>query len=131
MVYILLFAVLELACAFAPSLAVLLVLRFVVGIAMGGEWGIGASLAMESIPAQSRGLVSGLLYSGYPGGYFLAAIAYWLVFDHFGWRGMFVVGALPALLALYVRRKVPESPVWKAGRSRKRRVNVFETIRRG
>ena len=120
MVDILLFSALELACAFAPSLFVLLVLRFAFGIAMGGEWGIGASLAMESIPARARGLVSGLLQSGYPCGYFLGAIAYWVVTDVFGlgWRWMFVAGALPALLVLYVRRKVPESPAWQAGRAR-------------
>jgi SHS family lactate transporter-like MFS transporter len=129
MVDIVLFSVLELACAFAPSLTVLLVLRFLFGIAMGGEWGIGASLAMESIPASSRGFVSGLLQSGYPCGYFLGAITYWLVFDRFGWRGMFVVGALPALLVLYVRSKVPESPVWKAGRHAAGRVGVFDAMR--
>ncbi|MCP1374503.1 MFS transporter [Dyella lutea] len=118
MVDVLLFSVLELACAFAPSLTVLLVLRFLFGIAMGGEWGIGASLVMESIPASSRGAVSGLLQSGYPCGYFLGALAYWLVFGvfGFGWRAMFVVGALPALLVLYLRAKVPESPVWEARR---------------
>ncbi len=119
MVDVLLFSALELACAFAPSLTVLLLLRFAFGIAMGGEWGIGASLALESVPVKARGLVSGLLQSGYPCGYFLGAIAYWVVFDVFGlgWRAMFVVGVLPALLVLYVRNKVPESPVWKAGRA--------------
>ncbi len=116
MLDVLLFSALELACAFAPSLAVLLVLRFLFGIAMGGEWGIGASLALESIPVKARGMVSGLLQSGYPCGYFLGAIAYWVVFDALGlgWRAMFVAGALPALLVLYVRAKVPESPVWLA-----------------
>lgn len=118
MVDVLLFSALELACAFAPSLNALLVLRFLFGIAMGGEWGIGASLVMESIPASSRGAVSGLLQSGYPCGYFLGALAYWLVFGVFGmgWRAMFVVGALPALLVLYLRARVPESPVWEARR---------------
>lgn len=116
MVDVLMFSVLELACAFAPSLTALLVLRFFFGIAMGGEWGIGASLAMESVPAKARGAVSGLLQSGYPCGYFLGALAYWLVFSVFGlgWRAMFVVGALPALLVLYLRAKVPESPTWQA-----------------
>lgn len=119
MVDVLLFSALELACAFAPSLTVLLVLRFAFGIAMGGEWGIGASLALESVPIKARGLVSGLLQSGYPCGYFLGAIAYWVVFDALGlgWRAMFVAGALPALLVLYVRAKVPESPVWLAARA--------------
>ncbi|HEX7112848.1 MAG TPA: MFS transporter [Mizugakiibacter sp.] len=114
MVDIVLYSVLGLACAFAPSLTALLVLRALFGVAMGGEWGIGASLAMESIPTRSRGLVSGLLQSGYPCGYFIGAAVYALLFDHIGWRGMFMVGALPALLVLYIRRTVPESPVWQA-----------------
>lgn len=128
---VVLFSVLELACAFAPSLTVLLVLRFAFGIAMGGEWGIGASLAMEAIPAKSRGLVSGLLQSGYPCGYFLAAIAYWMVFDvfHLGWRAMFVVGVLPALLVFYLRTKVPESPVWKASRAQARPRKLLASMR--
>jgi SHS family lactate transporter-like MFS transporter len=128
---VLLFSALELACAFAPTLTVLLVLRFVFGVAMGGEWGIGASLALESVPIKSRGVVSGLLQSGYPCGYFLAAIAYWVVFDvlGFGWRAMFVAGVLPALLVLYVRAKVPESPVWQASRATQQRRNAWESMR--
>ena len=129
MVDVVLYSVLELACAFAPSLSALLVLRFLFGIAMGGEWGIGASLAMEAIPPSARGLVSGLLQSGYPCGYFLGAIAYWLVFDHFGWRGMFVVGALPALLVLYIRHKVPESPVWQEARKNGTQVSARVAMR--
>lgn len=74
---------------------------------MGGEWGVGASLAMESIPPRACGFVSGLLQSGYPTGYFIASLVYGLLFDVIGWRGMFVVGVLPALLALYIRRSVP------------------------
>ncbi|KGI77557.1 MFS transporter [Oleiagrimonas soli] len=131
MVDVALFSVLEFLCAFAPSLTVLLVLRFLFGIAMGGEWGIGAALAMESIPAKARGAVSGLLQSGYPFGYFLGALAYWVVTDvlGFGWRGMFVVGALPALLVLYLRMKVPESPAWEARAKTQRRQNVFDAMR--
>ncbi|HET6432104.1 MAG TPA: MFS transporter [Dyella sp.] len=131
MVDVVMFSVLELACAFAPSLTVLLVLRFLFGIAMGGEWGIGASLAMESVPASARGAVSGLLQSGYPCGYFLGALAYWLVFSVFGlgWRAMFVVGALPALLVLYLRAKVPESPTWRAARDRGSRRGALEAMR--
>jgi SHS family lactate transporter-like MFS transporter len=131
MVDVLLFSALELACAFAPSLTALLVLRFLFGIAMGGEWGIGASLALESVPIKARGLVSGLLQSGYPCGYFLGAIAYWVVFDALGlgWRAMFVAGALPALLVLYVRSKVPESPVWLAGRAGQPRRSIRESMR--
>jgi len=89
---IVLYSVLGLACAFAPSLIVLLALRALFGIAMGGEWGIGASLAMESIPPRSRGFVSGLLQSGYPCGYLLAALFCGLLLDHIGWRGMFMLG---------------------------------------
>ena len=113
MIDVALYSVLGLACAFAPSLLGLLVLRSLFGIAMGGEWGIGASLAMESIPPKSRGIVSGILQSGYPCGYLLCAIAYGLLFNTIGWRGMFVLGVLPALLVLYIRRSVPESPVFR------------------
>ncbi len=113
MLDIVLFAVLEAASAFAPSLPVLIVVRALFGIAMGGEWGIGASLAMESIPAEARGAVSGLLQEGYAAGYLLGALAYWALFDRIGWRGMFLLGALPALLVLFIRRHVPESPTWQ------------------
>jgi MFS transporter, SHS family, lactate transporter len=113
MVDVLLYSAIEFASGFAPSLTVLLVLRAIFGIAMGGEWGIGASLTMESIPPHARGFVSGLLQSGYPAGYFLASIVYGLLFQYIGWRGMFMVGVIPALLVFYIRRKVPESPSWK------------------
>ncbi|MGA9340837.1 MAG: MFS transporter, partial [Rhodanobacteraceae bacterium] len=116
MIDIMLFAVLQAASALAPSLAVLFVVRALFGFAMGGEWGIGASLAMESIPAKSRGLVSGLLQEGYAVGYLIGGLCYLLLFDAIGWRGMFALGILPALLVLYIRRHVPESPVWLARR---------------
>jgi SHS family lactate transporter-like MFS transporter len=112
MVDVLLYSILELASGFAPSLTVLIVLRALYGVAMGGEWGVGASLTMESIPPHARGFVSGLLQSGYPTGYFIAAIVYGGLFPIIGWRGMFMVGVLPALLVLYIRRSVPESPSW-------------------
>jgi SHS family lactate transporter-like MFS transporter len=112
MVDVLLYSVLEFASGFAPSLTALLVLRACYGVAMGGEWGVGASLTMETIPPQARGFVSGLLQSGYPTGYFLASIVYALLFPLIGWRGMFMIGVLPALLVLYIRRHVPESPSW-------------------
>jgi MFS transporter, SHS family, lactate transporter len=118
MVDVLLYSVIELASGFAPSLTVLLVLRAIFGIAMGGEWGVGASLTMESIPPQARGFVSGLLQSGYPAGYFLASIVYGLLFQYIGWRGMFMVGVIPALLVFYIRRSVPESPSWKPAMQR-------------
>ncbi len=128
---IILFAVLEAASALAPSLAALLVVRALFGIAMGGEWGIGASLAMESIPAKARGAVSGLLQEGYAAGYLLGGLCYLLLFDHIGWRGMFAIGVLPALLVLYIRRHVPESPVWvsAAADPAKPRPGLFETMR--
>lgn len=110
MVNILLYSVLEFASAFAPSLGSFIILRALYGIAMGGEWGVGASLTMETVPTRARGLVSGILQAGYPTGYFIASIAYGLLFPYVGWRGMFMVGVLPALLVLYIRRNVPESP---------------------
>lgn len=116
MVNVLAYSVIELVSAAAPSLRVLLALRALYGIAMGGEWGVGAALALESIPAASRGMLSGLLQEGYAVGYLAAAITFALVFPLFGWRGMFVVGGLPALLVLYIRSHVPESPSWLAGR---------------
>jgi SHS family lactate transporter-like MFS transporter len=112
MVNILLYSLLEFLSGFSPSLTVLIVLRALYGVAMGGEWGVGASLTMESIPAHARGFVSGLLQSGYPTGYFMASIVYGLLFPYIGWRGMFMVGVIPALLVFYIRRTVPESPSW-------------------
>src|ERR1700739_4651458 len=112
MVDVLLYSIIEFASGFSPNLTVLLVLRALYGVAMGGEWGGGASLTMESMPAHARGFVSGLLQSGYPTGYFLASIVYGLLFPIIGWRGMFMVGVIPALLVLYIRRNVPESPNW-------------------
>jgi MFS transporter, SHS family, lactate transporter len=113
MVNILCYSALELASALAPSLAVLIGLRALYGIAMGGEWGVGAALALESAPQESRGAISGILQQGYPLGYLLASVLFGLLFSVVGWRGMFVVGALPAGVVLYLRAKVPESPTWK------------------
>jgi hypothetical protein len=113
MAVIVLYSLFELACAFAPNLAVFLVLRGCFGVAMGGEWGIGWSLAMESIPPRTRGIVSGFLQEGYAFGYLLAAVLYWMAYDSIGWKGMFVVGAIPALLVFFMARHVEESPVWR------------------
>jgi SHS family lactate transporter-like MFS transporter len=110
MVDILLYSVIEFASGFSPNLTVLIILRALYGVAMGGEWGVGASLTMETIPPHARGFVSGLLQSGYPAGYFMASIVYGVLFPYIGWRGMFMVGVIPALLVLYIRRNVPESP---------------------
>jgi SHS family lactate transporter-like MFS transporter len=112
MVDVVCYASLAFASAFAPTLTVFFILRALFGIAMGGEWGVGASLTMESVPPHARGVVSGLLQAGYPCGFFLASLAYWLVFPAFGWRGLFMLGIAPALLILYIRRSVPESPGW-------------------
>jgi SHS family lactate transporter-like MFS transporter len=125
---IILFSIFEFASGFAPSLTSLLVLRFLFGVAMGGEWGLGASLAMESIPGKLRGPVSGLLQSGYPSGYFVASIVYFLLFDRIGWRGMFMVGVTPALLVLLIRIHVKESPVFEE--QRKARLNPVKELLR-
>jgi SHS family lactate transporter-like MFS transporter len=127
MVNIVCYSLLELASAGAPSLPVLIGLRAVYGIAMGGEWGVGAALALESAPTESRGAISGILQQGYPLGYLLASILFGLFFSLLGWRGMFVVGALPAGLVLYLRAKVPESPTWK--KSDARRGQLIEALR--
>lgn len=113
-----LYSLMGLASALAPSLGAFLVIRALFGIAMGGEWGIGASLTMESVDPRARGLVSGLLQSGYPTGYLFASLVFALLYPVVGWRGMFAIGFLPALLVLYIRRHVPESPAWQPRRVR-------------
>ncbi len=111
------FSLMELLSGFAPSYAVFLVLRILFGIGMGGEWGLGASLAMESIPPSKRGLVSGILQSGYATGYLLAAVATRLILPSLGWRAMFWAGGAPALLAFYISWRVKESEAWKQHRA--------------
>src|SRR5438105_15017054 len=113
---IIFYSVMELATAFAPNFTIFLVVRALFGIGMGGEWGLGASLAMESLPTHARGLFSGILQQGYAAGYLLAALTYWIVFPLFGWRGLFIAGSLPALLVIYIRARVLESPVWQKHR---------------
>jgi SHS family lactate transporter-like MFS transporter len=118
---IIFYSVMELLTAFAPNFTVFLVLRALFGIGMGGEWGLGASLAMESLPTNARGLFSGILQQGYAFGLLLAALVYGIVFPSFGWRGLFVAGALPAVLVIYIRTRVPESPVWERDRRQESR----------
>jgi SHS family lactate transporter-like MFS transporter len=116
MANVIFFSTVELLCGFAPNFTVFFILRLLFGIGMGGEWGVGASLAMEHAPVKWRGVLSGILQSGYSNGYLLAAIAARVVLPNFGWRAMFWVGGIPALLALYIRTKVPESEAWQQHR---------------
>jgi MFS transporter, SHS family, lactate transporter len=116
MANVIFFSTVELLCGFAPNFTVFFILRLLFGIGMGGEWGVGASLAMEHAPVKWRGVLSGILQSGYSNGYLLAAIAARVVLPNFGWRAMFWVGGVPALLALYIRTKVPESDAWRQHR---------------
>jgi MFS transporter, SHS family, lactate transporter len=111
------FSIIELLCGFSHTYTFFLILRALFGIGMGGEWGVGASLAMEAAPPRWRGILSGILQAGYSAGYLLAAIAARFVLPTLGWRWMFWLGALPALLALYIRTKVPESEAWKQHRA--------------
>jgi len=116
MLDIIFYSVMELLTAFAPNFTTFLILRLLFGVGMGGEWGLGASLAMESLPTRTRGLFSGILQQGYAVGYLLAALVYLVVFPHFGWRGLFIAGVLPAFLVIYIRAHVPESPTWQRDR---------------
>jgi len=113
MIDLVFYAVVEVATGFAHDFKTFLILRALFGIGMGGEWGVGASLAMEKAPAARRGVLSGFLQEGYACGYLLAALAYFVIFPRWGWRPLFFVGGLPALLALYVRVGVKESEVWE------------------
>jgi SHS family lactate transporter-like MFS transporter len=127
MINILSFATIELACAFAPSLNVLLVLRALFGLAMGGEWGVGAALVFETLPKEGRGTFSGILQEGYAMGSILASAAFALLFHWIGWRGLFMVGASPALLVFYLQARVQESPVWVHGARKRLARSVVET----
>src|ERR1700689_5007286 len=106
---ILAYSFLEMASGFAPSMATLLIVRALFGVAMGGEWGVGSALTMETIPASARGFVSGLLQVGYPSGFFLASLAVYFLYDRLGWRYMFALGVAPAVLVFFIRRTIDES----------------------
>ena len=110
------YSIVEVLSGLDPNYATFMALRALFGIGMGGEWGVGASLAMEKVPPKLRGVLSGLLQEGYAAGYLLAAVCYFFVFPRWGWRPLFFIGGLPALLALFVRFKVKESEVWKKTR---------------
>jgi MFS transporter, SHS family, lactate transporter len=123
MINIICFSVFEVASAFAPTFPAFLITRALFGVAMGGEWGVGAALALETLPSENRGFFSGLLQEGYVTGNLLAAAVYGLVFPHLhghgyfaNWRMLFLLGALPSLLVFYIRSGVDESPAWAAGR---------------
>jgi MFS transporter, SHS family, lactate transporter len=120
LVDVLFYSAIEFLTGFSTSLTMLLVLRCLYGIGMGGEWGLGASLAMEKIPAEKRGFWSGVLQQGYPVGYLFAAIAFFVVEPIAGWRGLFMVGAVPALLAAFIRMRVGESEAWAETKRRER-----------
>ena len=116
MVNIISYSFFELASAFAPNFTIFLITRALFGIAMGGEWGVGAALVFETLPAEGRGFFSGLLQEGYVVGYLMAALLYGALFQFIGWRGMFMIGALPAVVVIFILRKVEESPAWVQGR---------------
>ena len=116
MIDLVFYSAVEVATGFAHSFTTFLVLRALFGIGMGGEWGVGASLAMEKVPARLRGLLSGILQQGYALGNLLAAGCFFFVFPRWGWRPMFFIGGLPALLGLFVRFHVKESEVWRKTR---------------
>ncbi|GLS23068.1 MFS transporter [Labrys miyagiensis] len=127
------YSVIGALAAFSPNLGVFLALRALFGVAMGGEWGLGSSLAMESIPPSARGVVSGILQCGYPAGYLLAAVAYGLLYQQtfagytLGWRGMFLLSFVPALLVLFIRSHVPESPAFVDAKA-KVKPGLIETL---
>jgi len=116
MIDVVFYSVIEIASGLAPNYTTFLMLRALFGIGMGGEWGVGASLAMEAVPARWRGILSGVLQEGYAIGYLMASLAYLFVFPLLGWRAMFFIGGAPAILAWFIRRKVRESEVWEKSR---------------
>lgn len=117
MLDIIFYSIVEVASGLAPNYATFMILRLLYGIGMGGEWGVGASLTMESVSPRWRGVLSGLLQEGYALGYLLAALVAYFVYPHWGWRPMFFIGGLPALLTLFIRSKVKESPTWAHSRT--------------
>src|SRR6202171_801466 len=128
MANVIFFSIIELLSGFSTNYTQFLILRALFGIGMGGEWGVGASLALEHAPRKWRGVLAGILQSGYSMGYLLAALASRYVLPAYGWRWMFWLGALPALLALYIRTKVPESEAWSEHRVGTVR-QMFEAVR--
>lgn len=126
---VLCFAIFELLSAWSPTFWAFIAFRLLYGVAMGGVWGVASSLAMETIPDRSRGLMSGIFQAGYPAGYLLASVVFGLCFEMVGWRGMFIIGALPALLLPYIYFFVPESPAWLAARQRHESTALLPILR--
>ncbi|KUM39747.1 MFS transporter [Pseudomonas sp. EpS/L25] len=129
MLNIVLFSLFEILSAWSPTFTAFMAFRILYGVAMGGIWGVASSLAMETIPDRSRGLMSGIFQAGYPCGYLLASIVYGLCFEAVGWRGLFLIGAVPILLLPFIYFKVPESPVWLAARERKESTALLPILR--
>jgi MFS transporter, SHS family, lactate transporter len=127
---ILAFSVLEALSGFAPTITIFLLLRFLFGIAMGGEWGIGSALTFETIPVRARGVVSGLLQAGYPSGFFVASIAVYFLYDALGWRYMFLLGIVPAILVFFIRLGVAESPAWLEQGAKKQQHSLMAVLAR-
>ena len=128
MIDVVFYSIVEVLSGLSPSYGWFLFFRALYGIGMVGEWGVGASIAMEAVPVRWRGLLSGMLQEGYAVGYLFAAGAYFLVFPHFGWRPLFFIGGAPALLTLYIRSKVPESKAWQ--RVRPQAAAIWRTVRK-
>ncbi len=126
MVDVIFYSIVGFLCAFAPNFTVLVILRLLYGIGMGGEWGLGAALAMEKVPAERRGFFSGLLQEGYALGYLLASIASLVVMNWLGlsWRWLFALSIIPALVSLIIRYRVQESEVWEAAQDRMKLTNT-------
>src|SRR5689334_12606497 len=116
MIDLVFYSIVEVLSGLAPNYTTFMILRALFGIGMGGEWGVGASLAMEKVPPRIRGLLSGILQQGYAAGNLLAGLCFFFLFDRVGWRPLFFIGGLPALLALFVRFRVKESEVWQQSR---------------
>jgi len=111
---ILIYSIFTAACGLAQTVGQLAVFRVLLGIGMGGEWASGAALVSESWPREHRGKALGLMQSSWALGYGAAAIVTWLVLPRFGWRAVFFVGVVPALLTMWIRRRVEEPAIWQA-----------------
>ena len=135
MVDVIFYSVVGFLCAFAPNFTVLVILRLLYGIGMGGEWGLGAALAMEKVPAERRGFFSGLLQEGYALGYLLASVAALVVMDwfHLSWRWLFALSIIPAMISLIIRYRVQESEVWEAAQDQMKLTNtrIRDVLRSG